>query len=104
MDAADLARDQKEAQQRGQTIAFVDESDFYRLPSVVRTWAPAGQTPVLRGPLRRLLLLAVAGLVHVAHSARAVMDGDASAALSLTHAAMERLDEAGNHRNGCAAR
>ena len=30
---------------------FVDESGFYRLLDVVKTYAPRGQTPLLRGPL-----------------------------------------------------
>jgi transposase len=29
-------------------MLFVDESGFYPLPSVVRTYAPVGQTPILR--------------------------------------------------------
>ena len=29
-------------------ILFIDESGFYPLPSVVRTYAPVGQTPILR--------------------------------------------------------
>jgi transposase len=44
----DLARPQKGAEAQQQTILFVDESGFYPLPSVVRTYAPVGQTPVLR--------------------------------------------------------
>ena len=44
----DLARHQKGAQAQGQTIFFIDESGFYPLPSVVRTYAPMGQTPILR--------------------------------------------------------
>ncbi len=32
-------------------IVFIDESGFYVLPGMVRTWAPRGQTPVLRAPL-----------------------------------------------------
>ena len=32
----------------GQSIFFVDESGFYPLPAVVRTYAPRGQTPILR--------------------------------------------------------
>jgi hypothetical protein len=44
----DLARPQKGAQAQGQTIFFIDESGFYPLPSVVRTYAPVGQTPILR--------------------------------------------------------
>jgi transposase len=43
-----LARNQKGAQAQQQTILFVDESGFYPLPSVVRTYAPVGQTPILR--------------------------------------------------------
>jgi transposase len=45
---ADLARPQKGAQEQGQSLFFIDESGFYPLPSVVRTYAPVGQTPILR--------------------------------------------------------
>jgi len=44
----DLARPQKGAPAQGQSIFFIDESGFYPLPSIVRTYAPVGQTPVLR--------------------------------------------------------
>jgi transposase len=44
----DLAGHQKGAETQQQTILFVDESGFYPLPSVVRTYAPVGQTPILR--------------------------------------------------------
>jgi transposase len=44
----DLARPQKGADAQQQTILFLDESGFYPLPSVVRTYAPVGQTPLLR--------------------------------------------------------
>jgi transposase len=44
----DLAGHHKGAQAQGQTSFFVDESGFYPLPSVVRTYAPVGQTPILR--------------------------------------------------------
>ncbi len=43
-----MAGDQKGAEAQGQTILFIDESGFYPLPSVVRTYAPIGQTPVLK--------------------------------------------------------
>jgi hypothetical protein len=43
-----LARHQKGAAAQQQTILFVDESGFYPLPSVVRTYAPVGQPPILR--------------------------------------------------------
>jgi transposase len=40
--------DQTGAQAQGQTIFFIDASGFYPLPSVVRTYAPVGHTPILR--------------------------------------------------------
>ncbi len=43
-----MAGHQKGAEAQQQTILFVDESGFYPLPSVVRTYAPVGQTPILR--------------------------------------------------------
>jgi transposase len=43
-----VAGAQKGAQAHGQTILFIDESGFYPLPSVVRTYAPRGHTPILR--------------------------------------------------------
>jgi transposase len=44
----DLAGHQQGAQEQQQTIFFIDESGFYPLPSVVRTYAPVGHTPILR--------------------------------------------------------
>ena len=32
---------------------FVDETGVYLLPSIVKTWAPKGQTPILSNPLSR---------------------------------------------------
>jgi transposase len=43
-----VARHQKGAQAQQQRIFFVDESGFYPLPSVVRTYAPGGHTPIVR--------------------------------------------------------
>jgi transposase len=43
-----VAGDQKGAEAQQQTLLFLDESGFYPLPSVVRTYAPVGQTPILR--------------------------------------------------------
>jgi hypothetical protein len=37
----------REARQRGAHLAFLDESGFFLLAAVVRTWGPKGQTPVL---------------------------------------------------------
>ncbi len=43
-----LAGAQKGALAEGRTIVFVDQSGFRLLPSVVRTYAPIGQTPIIR--------------------------------------------------------
>jgi len=43
-----MAGDQKGAEAQQQTILFLDESGFYPLASVVRTYAPIGQTPILQ--------------------------------------------------------
>jgi transposase len=44
------------------TILWVDEAGFYLLPMAVRTWAPRGQTPILRVPLTRDHLSAISGI------------------------------------------
>jgi transposase len=43
-----VAHDQKGAKAQQQTILFIDESGFYPLPSVARTYAPVGRTPIQR--------------------------------------------------------
>jgi len=43
-----VAADKKSARRRGAWIVFQDESGFSLLPPVRATWAPKGQTPVLR--------------------------------------------------------
>lgn len=37
----------REAQRRGAHLAFLDESGFFLLAAVRRTWGPQGQTPIL---------------------------------------------------------
>lgn len=46
-----MARPFSKAQVEGRTVVFVDEAGFYPLPFVTRTYAPCGQTPLLRAPL-----------------------------------------------------
>ena len=41
---------------------FVDEAGFYLLPMVVSTYAPCGQTPLLRVPLTRDHLSAISAI------------------------------------------
>ncbi len=43
-----MAPHQKGARQRGDTLVFHDESGFSLKPSVRRTWAPRGQTPIIK--------------------------------------------------------
>lgn len=45
-----MARTRKKAFREQRTLVFVDESGFYLLPAAVRTYAPRGETPVLRYP------------------------------------------------------
>ena len=42
-----MARAKKGAMKEGRTILFADQSGFYLLPTVVRSYAPIGQTPIL---------------------------------------------------------
>jgi hypothetical protein len=42
-----VAFPQKRALKEGRTIVFADQSGFYLLPMVVRTYAPVGKTPIL---------------------------------------------------------
>src|SRR3712207_908714 len=57
-----VARTEKHAAEQGQTIVWVDESGLYLLPARVRTYAPRGQTPILRVPLTRDHLSAISAL------------------------------------------
>ncbi len=57
-----MARTQKKAEAEDRTIIWVDEAGFYLLPARVRTYAPRGQTPVLRVPLTRDHLSAISAL------------------------------------------
>jgi hypothetical protein len=57
-----VARSQKKAATEQRTIVWIDQSGFYLLPMAVRTWAPVGQTPVLRVKLTRDHLSAISGI------------------------------------------
>ena len=61
MAAPEVAGTQKKARREGLTLVCVDESGFYLLPGLVRTYAPCGQTPVLT--------------VHQTHDHLSVMSG-----------------------------
>ena len=57
-----MASASSKAEAEGRTIVWVDESAFYPLPAVVRTWAPRGDTPILRALLTRDHLSVISGL------------------------------------------
>ena len=53
---------QKGALKEGRTIVFADQSGFYLLPMVVRTYAPVGKTPILKEKLTRDHLSAMSAI------------------------------------------
>lgn len=64
MENAGLAQAKKKAEQEKRKIVFVDEAGFYLLPMIVRTYAPRGQTPILRVKLTRDHLSAIGGITQ----------------------------------------
>jgi len=63
-----LAAHQKNARRLNATIVFLDESGFMLRPLVRRSWAPRGQTPIIRCWDRRDRL-SVIGAITVPASA-----------------------------------
>jgi transposase len=57
-----LARGQKKAVTEERTLVWVDESGFYLLPAVQRTYAPMGRTPVLHHTLTNDHLSAISAI------------------------------------------
>lgn len=57
-----LAGVEKKARQDHLTIVFVDESGFYLLPGVARTYAPRAQTPILKTLLSHAHLSVMSGI------------------------------------------
>lgn len=62
MERGEVARSEKKWVEKGRTILFVDESGFYLLPTVVRTWSPVGERPLLREWVSRDHLSAICGI------------------------------------------
>jgi transposase len=48
-----VATGKKNAARLGAYLVFIDESGFLLIPTVLRTWAPRGQTPIHRHRTRR---------------------------------------------------
>ena len=59
-----MARAFRKAQSERRTIVWVDESAFYPLPAVVRTYAPRGKTPILHALLTHDHLSAISALTQ----------------------------------------
>ncbi len=81
-----MASHQKGAQAQQQTIYLLDESGGYPLPSVVRTYAPVGHTPILREWWTRDHLSAISaispeGKLYFACQDRAINSEDVAAFL-----------------------
>ncbi len=53
---------------------FVDEAGFYLLPFVARTYAPRGQTPILRAPLSYDHLSVISGVTATGRLVSRVQD------------------------------
>lgn len=62
-----LARAQKKCLHEDRIIVWVDEAGFYLLAGVVRSYAPRGQTPVLRVPLTRHHLSVISAITAAGH-------------------------------------
>jgi hypothetical protein len=57
-----VAFSEKGALKESRTIVFCDQSGFYLLPMVVRTYAPVGKTPILHENLTRDHLSVMSGI------------------------------------------
>src|SRR5215218_4260506 len=62
LERKEVAFPQKGALKEGRTIVFCDQSGFYLLPMVVRTYAPVGETPILKENLTRDHLSAMSAI------------------------------------------
>jgi transposase len=60
----------REAQGRGAHLVFLDESGFFLTPTVRRTWAPRGRTPVLDAWDRRDRISAISAITVSPRSRR----------------------------------
>jgi transposase len=62
VERATLGRAKKKAKDEERTIVFVDEAGFYLLPMAVHSYAPVGQTPILKVKLTRDHLSAIGAM------------------------------------------
>jgi len=57
-----MAASKKNAARLGAYLVFVDESGFLLIPTVLRTWAPRGCTPILHHRYRRDKVSVISGI------------------------------------------
>jgi transposase len=57
-----MAEGKKNAKRLGAYLIFIDESGFLLTPSVRKTWAPVGQTPLVRHHFRNQRISAISGI------------------------------------------
>jgi transposase len=62
METQAMAAGKKNATRLGAHLVFADESGFMMIPPVRRTWAPIGQTPIVRHYYRRDRISVIGGL------------------------------------------
>jgi hypothetical protein len=62
MEAAGMAASKKNAARLGAYLVFVDESGFLLIPSMLRTWAPRGRTPIHRHRYKRDKVSVISGV------------------------------------------
>ena len=62
-----MAEAEKKAARERRTTVFIDEAAFYLLPGVVKTYAPRGETPILRGVLTRDHWSVMSGITPQGH-------------------------------------
>ena len=65
-----MGSDQKKTRRMGAYLAFADESGFLLIPTVRRTWAPKGKTPLLYHSYRRDRISAISALTVSPRRAR----------------------------------
>lgn len=52
----------KNANRLGAHIVFIDESGFLLIPTILRTWAPRGKTPIIRHRYKRDKVSVISGI------------------------------------------
>ena len=70
MAASRLGAHQKKAKRLNATIVFWDECGFMMLPIVGRTWAPKGQTPILKHNAKHTRKVSAIGMITISPQRR----------------------------------